>query len=153
MITEDTQIENCKFNNSRTGILFLTPTGDDNYAKTGITDCEFWVNSNQVGIEVQNGSFFNDGYIRDSRFWFDNEPGTHIGIRVDGAMADTYISSTRFESFSDLVVGKAVYGITFGAEHLLQFSDAESCGSETTPTHIMILMISGLMLSAKHSER
>jgi hypothetical protein len=113
--TEGTRIDNIHFVNCIESIAFRTPTpnGTGSYASTEITRCFFNMLDNSVGINVEKKAEFSDSQLLNSRLWLgENGNNNQTGLRVDGSMFQTLLSSVVFESFAD--TPENVYAIVVG---------------------------------------
>ena len=103
--SEGTTIADCRFVYCRESIVFRTPTGNatGSYASSTICGCFFNIVDDSVGIVVQEDAEFSDSRLRDTRLWMgENEfKRNQTGLRVDGSMHQTLLSSVVFESFAD----------------------------------------------------
>jgi len=102
--TEGTKIENCHFINSTEAIAFRTPAenGTGSYASTEIKRSFFNLIDNSVGINVEPLAEYSDSQLENTRMWFgENGKTNQTGLRVDGSMFQTTLSSVVFESFAD----------------------------------------------------
>ena len=101
--SEATLIENCFFvNSTEASIVFKTPAGGNatgSYASSIIANCFFNLIDNTNGIVVEEDAKFNNGEVKDGRFWLSDGIGTQTGILVEGSMNGTRISGVEFESF------------------------------------------------------
>ena len=101
--TEGTKIENCHFVNSTEAIAFRAPSenGTGSYASSEINRCFFNLIDNSVGINVEPLAEYSDSQLENSRMWFgENGKTNQTGLRVDGSMFQTTLSSMVFESFA-----------------------------------------------------
>lgn len=103
--TEGTTIENCRFMNFKEGIAFRTPTGNGtgSYASSQINRCFFNHVDDSIGINVEPLAEFSDSQLLNVRMWL-GENGSirnETGLRVDGSMHQTLLSSVVFESFAN----------------------------------------------------
>jgi len=113
--TEGTKIEDCHFINSTEAIAFRTPSenGTGSYASTQINRCYFNLIDYSVGINVEPLAEYSDSQLENTRMWFgENGKTNQTGLRVDGAMFQTTLSSVVFESFADYPVN--FYAIAVG---------------------------------------
>ena len=102
--TEGTKIEDCHFINSSEAIAFRTPVenGTGSYASSQINRCYFNLLDNSVGINVEPLAEYSDSQIANARMWFGEVGKTNqTGLRVDGSMFQTALTSVVFESFAD----------------------------------------------------
>lgn len=113
--TEGTKIEDCHFINSIEAIAFRTPAENatGSYASSVINRCFFKLVDNSVGINIEYLAQYSDSRIENSRIWFgENGKTNQTGMRIDGAMFETTLTSVVFESFADDPVD--FYGIAIG---------------------------------------
>jgi hypothetical protein len=103
--SEGTKIEDSRFINSTTAIIFRTPTGNGtgSYASTEIRRCFFNLLDNSVGIVVEPLAELSDSQLQDVRMWMGENGFTRnqTGLLVDGSMHQTLLSGVVFESFTD----------------------------------------------------
>ena len=102
--TEGTQIENVHFINSTESIAFRTPIGNatGSYASTEIKRCFFNLIDNSIGINIERGAEFSDSQLQNSRMWMgENGQENQTGLRLDGSMHQTLLTSMVFESFAE----------------------------------------------------
>ena len=114
--TEGTKIEDSRFINSITSIVFKTPTGNatGSYASTEVKRCFFNLLDNSVGIIVERLAEFSDSQLQDVRVWM-GENGfkkNQTGLLVDGSMHQTLLFGIVFESFADYPT--ELYAIALG---------------------------------------
>jgi hypothetical protein len=113
--SEGTKIDNIHFSNVTEGIAFRTPTGNatGSYASTEISRCFFNIYDNAVGINVERDAEYSDSQLFNSRLWM-GENGyetNQTGLRLDGSMFQTLISSVVFESFA--ATPSELYAVVF----------------------------------------
>ena len=103
--SEGTKIEDSRFINSTTAIVFRTPTGNGtgSYASSQIRRCFFNLLDNSVGIVVEELAELSDSQLQDVRMWMGENGFTNnqTGLLVDGSMHQTLLSGVVFESFTD----------------------------------------------------
>ena len=103
--SEGTKIEDSRFINSTTAIIFRTPTGNGtgSYASSQIRRCFFNLLDNSVGIVVEELAELSDSQLQDVRMWMGENGFTNnqTGLLVDGSMHQTLLSGVVFESFTD----------------------------------------------------
>ena len=102
--TEGTKIENVRFINFTEAIAFRTPSGNGtgSYASTDIKRSFFNLIDDSVGINVEPLAEYSDSQLENSRLWLgENGKTNQTGLRVDGSMSQTTLSSVVFESFAD----------------------------------------------------
>jgi hypothetical protein len=114
--TEGTKIEDSRFINSTTAIVFRTPTGNatGSYASAEIRRCFFNLRDNSAGIVVEDFAELSDSQLQDVRMWM-GENGyitNQTGLLVDGSMHQTLLSGVVFESFTDYPT--EMYAISLG---------------------------------------
>ncbi len=128
--SEGTKIDNVHFINAKEAIAFRTPTGNatGSYASTEISRCFFNLLDNSVGINVERDAEYSDSQLLNSRLWMGENgyESNQTGLRVDGSMHQTLISSVVFESFA--VAPVKLYAVAFGenAETPPTFDDGVS---------------------------
>ena len=103
--TEGTKIEDSRFINFTTAIVFRTPTGNctGSYASSEIRRCFFNLLDNSVGIVIEQLAELSDSQLQDVRIWMGENDYTknQTGLLVDGSMHQTMLSGVVFESFTD----------------------------------------------------
>jgi hypothetical protein len=114
--SEGTKIEDSRFVNSTTSIVFRTPTGNatGSYASTEIQRCFFNLLDDSAGIVVERLAEFSDSQLQDVRMWMGENGFTRnqTGLVVDGSMHQTLLFGVVFESFADYP--SDLYAISLG---------------------------------------
>ena len=120
--SEGTKIEDCRFINSNSAIIFKTPVNvtasntTGSYASTEITRCFFNLPNDSVGINVERLAELSDSQLRNVRMWM-GENGSmrnQTGLLVDGTMHQTLLFGVVFESFADSP--DEMYAMELGAD-------------------------------------
>jgi hypothetical protein len=114
--TEGTKIEDSRFINFTTAIVFRKPTGNctGSYASSEIRRCFFNLLDNSVGIVIEQLAELSDSQLQDVRMWMGENDYTsnQTGLLVDGSMHQTILSGVVFESFTDSPA--ELYAISLG---------------------------------------
>jgi len=113
--TEGTKIDNIHFINCIESIAFRSPTRNatGSYASTEISRCFFNQLDNSIGINVEKNAELSDSRLSNSRLWLgENGKTNQIGLLVNGAMFQTFLSGVVFESFA--LEPEKIYAIVIG---------------------------------------
>jgi hypothetical protein len=101
--SEGSKIEDCHFINSAEGISFRTPiqNGTGSYESSQINRCYFNIKDNSAAITVEPKAELSNSQLQDIRVWVgENGVTNQIGLKVNGAMTQTLLTSVIFESFA-----------------------------------------------------
>lgn len=114
--SEGTKIQDSRFINCSTSIVFKMPTGNStgSYASTEIDRCFFNLLDNSAGIVVEQQAEFSDSQLVDVRMWM-GEGGlatNQTGLLMNGSMHQTQLFGVVFESFASSY--SDLYAISLG---------------------------------------